>query len=145
MLSTPSLFLSLRHASIRQVLTLVEVINKRLNSKLDSIRQASTWKTERIITTSQSPSIKAEKSTTVLSNFCAYNYLTLASNSEMNKAVKNEVLVDYLIKISIRQLELNNVLQNFINGNMQYAIYPVLMLMQENLKQYAQNKIKLLV
>jgi hypothetical protein len=71
--------------------------------------------------------------------------LTLASNSEMNKAVKNEVLVDYLIKISIRQLELNNVLQNFINGNMQYAIYPVLMLMQENLKQYAQNKIKLLV
>ena len=89
MLSTPSLFLSLRHTSIRRVSTLAEIINKRLNPELDSIRQAGTWKTERIISTSQSSHIKVENSKNELLNFCANNYLGLANNSEIINAAKN--------------------------------------------------------
>jgi glycine C-acetyltransferase len=88
MMSTPLLFLSLRHTTIRRVSTLTDVINKRLNPELDSIRQAGTWKTERIISTSQSSHIKIENSKTELLNFCANNYLGLANNSEIIKSSK---------------------------------------------------------
>jgi glycine C-acetyltransferase len=94
MLSTPLLFLSLRHTTIRRVSTLTDVINKRLNPELDSIRQAGTWKTERIISTSQSSYIKIENSKSELLNFCANNYLGLANNSEIIKSSK-QALDDY--------------------------------------------------
>jgi len=87
-MSTPLLFLSLRHTSIRRISTLTEVINKRINPELDSIREAGTWKTERIISTSQSSHIQIENSKTELLNFCANNYLGLANNSEIIKAAK---------------------------------------------------------
>jgi glycine C-acetyltransferase len=88
MISTPLLFLSRRHTSIRRVSTLTEIINKRLNPELDSIRQAGTWKTERIISTSQSSHIKVENSKIELLNFCANNYLGLANNSQIIKSAK---------------------------------------------------------
>ena len=94
MMSTLSLFLSRRLTSIRRVSTLTKVIDKRLNLELDSIRQAGTWKTERIISTSQSSHIRVENSDKELLNFCANNYLGLANNPEIIKAAKN-ALDDY--------------------------------------------------
>jgi glycine C-acetyltransferase len=82
------LLLSLRASSIRRVSTLTQVIDKRLNPELESIRQAGTWKTERIISTSQSSHIKVEHSTNELLNFCANNYLGLANNTEIIEAAK---------------------------------------------------------
>ncbi|CAF0751716.1 unnamed protein product [Rotaria sp. Silwood1] len=79
----------LQQSSIRRSSTLNQVIDKRLNPELDSIRQAGTWKAERIISTSQSAHIKVERSTNDLLNFCANNYLGLANNSEIIKAAKN--------------------------------------------------------
>ncbi|CAF2906153.1 unnamed protein product [Rotaria sp. Silwood2] len=79
----------LQQSSIRCSSTLNQVIDKRLNPELDSIRQAGTWKAERIISTSQSAHIKVEHSTNDLLNFCANNYLGLANNSEIIKAAKN--------------------------------------------------------
>jgi glycine C-acetyltransferase len=76
-------------SSIRRASTLTQVIDKRLNPELDSIRQAGTWKSERIISTSQSAHIQVEHSTNELLNFCANNYLGLANNSEIIKAAKN--------------------------------------------------------
>ncbi|CAF4664673.1 unnamed protein product, partial [Rotaria magnacalcarata] len=69
--------------------TLSQVIDKRLNSELDSIRQAGTWKSERIISTSQSAHIRVQNSKNDLLNFCANNYLGLANNTEIIKAAKN--------------------------------------------------------
>jgi glycine C-acetyltransferase len=88
MTPTSFLFLSLRHTSIRRVSTLTEVINKRLKPELDSIREAGTWKTERIISTSQSSYIKVENSEKELLNFCANNYLGLANNPEIIQSAK---------------------------------------------------------
>jgi glycine C-acetyltransferase len=88
MTPTPFLFLSLRYTSIRGVSTLTEVINKRLKPELDSIREAGTWKTERIISTSQSSYIKVENSEKELLNFCANNYLGLANNPEIIQSAK---------------------------------------------------------
>ncbi|CAF0731799.1 unnamed protein product [Rotaria sordida] len=80
---------SLQQSSIRYSSTLNQIIDKRLNSELDSIRQAGTWKSERIISTSQSAHIKVEHSTNDLLNFCANNYLGLANNSQIIQAAKN--------------------------------------------------------
>jgi len=91
-MSTPRfLLLSLQKSSIRRVSILTQVIDKRLNPELDSIRQAGTWKTERIISTSQSSHIQVEHSKNELLNFCANNYLGLANNTEIIKAAKNSL------------------------------------------------------
>ncbi|CAF5130348.1 unnamed protein product, partial [Rotaria magnacalcarata] len=79
----------LQQSSKRRLSTLSQVIDKRLNSELDSIRQAGTWKSERIISTSQSAHIRVQNSKNDLLNFCANNYLGLANNTEIIKAAKN--------------------------------------------------------
>ena len=53
----------LQQSSIRSKSTLTQIIDKRLKPELDSIHQAGTWKTERIISTSQSAYIKVQNST----------------------------------------------------------------------------------
>jgi glycine C-acetyltransferase len=88
MISTRFLFLSLRQTSVRRASVLAQIIDKRLNPELESIRQAGTWKTERVISTSQSAHIKIENSTNELLNFCANNYLGLANNPEIIQASK---------------------------------------------------------
>ncbi|CAF0969121.1 unnamed protein product [Rotaria sp. Silwood1] len=92
-------FTFLRHTPIRRASTLAEVIKKCLNLELDSIRQAGTWKFERIISTSQSSHIKIENSKHDLLNFCANNYLGLANNSEIINAAK-KALDDYSAGLS---------------------------------------------
>ncbi len=56
-------------------------------SELDSIRQAGTYKDERIITTEQRARIDTTKSKGVL-NMCANNYLGLSNNKELIQAAK---------------------------------------------------------
>jgi len=73
---------------IRRLSTLKQTVDKRLNPELDSIRQAGTWKNERVITTSQSSHIQVENSQNDLLNFCANNYLGLANNKEIIEASK---------------------------------------------------------
>jgi len=75
-------------SSIRSASVLAQVVDQRLNKELESIRQAGTWKNERIISTSQSAHIQVEKSSNDLLNFCANNYLGLANNKEIIEAAK---------------------------------------------------------
>jgi glycine C-acetyltransferase len=88
MATTRFFLLSIQRSSLRRLSILAQVIDKRLNPELDSIRQAGTWKTERIISTSQSSHIRVEHSTNDLLNFCANNYLGLSDNIEIIKAAK---------------------------------------------------------
>jgi len=59
----------------------------RLTAELDSIREQGLYKTERIITSPQSASIRTDGGREVL-NFCANNYLGLADHPEIIKAAK---------------------------------------------------------
>lgn len=49
-----------------------------LNAELDSIREAGTWKSERVITTPQAASIRVQERDGAVLNFCANNYLGLS-------------------------------------------------------------------
>ncbi|MBS0516679.1 MAG: glycine C-acetyltransferase [Proteobacteria bacterium] len=60
----------------------------RLQSELESIRDAGLYKTERVIATPQSSSIRTSDGREVL-NFCANNYLGLADNAEIIQAAKD--------------------------------------------------------
>ncbi|HEY6893090.1 MAG TPA: glycine C-acetyltransferase [Rhodanobacteraceae bacterium] len=59
----------------------------RLEAELDSIREQGLYKTERIITTPQSSSIRTADGREVL-NFCANNYLGLADHPDIIAAAK---------------------------------------------------------
>ena len=60
----------------------------RLAAELESIREQGLYKTERVIATKQSSSIKTSDGREVL-NFCANNYLGLADNPEIIAAAKH--------------------------------------------------------
>ncbi|MBU6198317.1 MAG: glycine C-acetyltransferase [Xanthomonadaceae bacterium] len=60
----------------------------RLAAELDSIREQGLYKTERVIATPQSASIRTSDGREVL-NFCANNYLGLADNPEIIAAAKH--------------------------------------------------------
>lgn len=68
-------------ASIAQVKT-------SLHKELDGIKEAGTWKGERIITSKQGPSIHVQGSKKDILNFCANNYLGLSSHPEVIEAGK---------------------------------------------------------
>ncbi|KAK1876961.1 2-amino-3-ketobutyrate coenzyme A ligase mitochondrial [Dissostichus eleginoides] len=57
-----------------------------LESELEGIRVAGTWKAERIITSKQGPQINVEGSRSTILNFCANNYLGLSSHPEVVQA-----------------------------------------------------------
>ena len=56
-------------------------------ANLDEIREAGTFKTERVITRAQGMEIQADGKTVL--NFCANNYLGLASHPRVVKAAKD--------------------------------------------------------
>ncbi|XP_055519206.1 2-amino-3-ketobutyrate coenzyme A ligase, mitochondrial [Leucoraja erinacea] len=55
-------------------------LNAVLEAELESIRNAGTWKNERIITSRQGPHINVQGSEGAILNFCANNYLGLSSH-----------------------------------------------------------------
>ena len=58
-----------------------------INSELDAIREAGTWRDERIITTPQRSRIDTTKANGVV-NMCANNYLGLSNHPELIAAAK---------------------------------------------------------
>ncbi|MBO7184586.1 MAG: aminotransferase class I/II-fold pyridoxal phosphate-dependent enzyme, partial [Oscillospiraceae bacterium] len=58
-----------------------------INAELDAIREAGTWRDERIITTPQRSRIDTTKANGVV-NMCANNYLGLSNHPELIAAAK---------------------------------------------------------
>ncbi|XP_061395768.1 2-amino-3-ketobutyrate coenzyme A ligase, mitochondrial [Musca vetustissima] len=65
-----------------------------ISEQIKSIKEAGTYKSERVITSSQSTQITVEGSNKNILNFCANNYLGLANNPEVIK-YSNEILSKY--------------------------------------------------
>merc|ERR1712142_893975 len=61
-------------------------VNKRLEQDLEAIKEAGTWKTEKVITTAQNVSVNVEGSKGSILNFCANNYLGLSSHPDVIQA-----------------------------------------------------------
>ncbi|QGY44613.1 glycine C-acetyltransferase [Maribellus comscasis] len=68
-------------------------IKQDLQNTLEELKEQGLYKTERIITSSQSSEIKVVEEKTVL-NFCANNYLGLANNPEVVKAAQ-DIMTDW--------------------------------------------------
>lgn len=64
-----------------------------LRAELDDIRDAGTWKAERVITTSQGATIRVEERGDAVLNFCANNYLGLSVSHGSAKSRKWEGLI----------------------------------------------------
>eukprot|EP00053_Salpingoeca_punica_P009208 m.82504 g.82504 ORF g.82504 m.82504 type:complete len:424 (-) comp14922_c0_seq1:246-1517(-) len=63
-------------------------VNSLIQTQLDEIKAAGTWKAERIITTPQSANIGVQSREGKVLNFCANNYLGLADNAKVIAAAK---------------------------------------------------------
>lgn len=68
--------------------TAVKEVNEHINHELDGIREAGTWKGERVITSKQGATIHVAGSKQDILNFCANNYLGLSSHPEVIEAGK---------------------------------------------------------
>ncbi|XP_061868255.1 2-amino-3-ketobutyrate coenzyme A ligase, mitochondrial isoform X2 [Colius striatus] len=61
-------------------------LRQRLESELEDIRGAGTWKNERIIASRQGPHLRLADGGAGILNFCANNYLGLSSHPEVIRA-----------------------------------------------------------
>merc|ERR1711892_88687 len=61
-------------------------VNRRIEQDLEGIKQAGTWKTEKVITTAQNVSVNLTTSQGPILNFCANNCLGLSSHPEVIQA-----------------------------------------------------------
>jgi len=61
-------------------------VRTRLETDLDSIKQAGTWKSERVITSQQDVQIQVQGNENNILNFCANNYLGLSSHPDVIQA-----------------------------------------------------------
>jgi len=61
-------------------------VYKRLDQEAQDIKKAGTWKTEKVITTSQNVSVNVSGSKGPILNFCANNYLGLSSHPDVIQA-----------------------------------------------------------
>lgn len=71
---------SLRHASRAQA-----ALRDLLDSQISDIKQAGTWKDERVINTMQASEIGVQGQQDKLLNFCANNYLGLSVSQKFSK------------------------------------------------------------
>ena len=60
----------------------------RLGAELDGIREAGTWKTERVITSPMASSVTVAGSDSPVLNFCSNNYLGLSSDPRVVESAK---------------------------------------------------------
>ncbi|CRL01282.1 CLUMA_CG014176, isoform A [Clunio marinus] len=79
---------------IRGYSTASDNFKKILQTQLAGIKDAGTFKNERVITSSQKSEITVEGSNNSVLNFCANNYLGLSANEEIKNAAK-EALEKY--------------------------------------------------
>ncbi|XP_071278933.1 2-amino-3-ketobutyrate coenzyme A ligase, mitochondrial isoform X2 [Agelaius tricolor] len=61
-------------------------LRQRLESELEEIRSAGTWKSERVIASRQGPHLRLTGGGPGIINFCANNYLGLSSHPEVIRA-----------------------------------------------------------
>lgn len=59
-----------------------------LDGEIEGIREAGTWKSERVIVSAQGPTIHVQGKTSGILNFCANNYLGLSSHPAVIEAGK---------------------------------------------------------
>jgi len=77
----PSLPLETRAQS-----TAAAALNTRLEEDMEAIRQAGTWKTERVLSTAQSVTVGIAGGSDAVLNFCSNNYLGLSNHPEVVEA-----------------------------------------------------------
>ncbi|XP_059809732.1 2-amino-3-ketobutyrate coenzyme A ligase, mitochondrial [Hypanus sabinus] len=86
MLSPRVLAAARRLSGIGRAGSALAQLNTVLETELERIRGAGTWKSERIITSRQGPHIKVQGSEGAILNFCANNYLGLSSHPAVIQA-----------------------------------------------------------
>merc|ERR1711970_678696 len=66
--------------------TAAAALNTRLEEDMEAIRQAGTWKTERVLSTAQSVTVGIAGGSNAVLNFCSNNYLGLSNHPEVVEA-----------------------------------------------------------
>jgi glycine C-acetyltransferase len=66
----------------------LDVLKDVIKKQIDDIKEAGTYKKERVITSSQNSSISVQNSNKHVLNFCANNYLGLSDHPELIQSAK---------------------------------------------------------
>lgn len=76
-------------STLRLISTARKTLEEIIEKELEGIREAGTWKNERIITSQQKAQIGINTQKEEVLNFCANNYLGLSNHSEVVAAAKD--------------------------------------------------------